>query len=191
MKKIFFAALLTLFLFSASDAYDQTDYYPPEYPNGLYIETGGGRSPDSLWIELGMMGNPSEYIEYRASLSHLGVEKNTQDKNYFTGFNIGARIKFSSLVSPFIGAGIFSGYAFEDITADDDGKDNDGDGEIDEQNEKKAVVDDIIFCFYPEAGLYLQFQNNSKIYLSSKYMISSEEETGNFFLFTIGFSFTY
>jgi hypothetical protein len=192
MPKFFLILLFVFFSFSLCSADEYNSFYPPEYPNGGYLEIGGGKNPDSSWVELGVIGSPSEFIEYRASLSYLGaMEDEAEEKSYFAGFNIGTRLKFSSFITPFIGAGIFTGYAFEDLTADNDKIDNDGDGIVDEENEQKEVVDDIIFSFYPEAGFYLQFENNSKIYFSSKYMISSEDETGSFFLFTIGFSFTY
>jgi hypothetical protein len=192
MKKIIFVFIYVFLNFSIclSDEFD--DFSPPEYPNGLYLEIGGGENQNSSWGELGFLGTVSDYFEYRASLGYLGLEPvETSDKEYYGGINIGTRIKYSSFITPFLGAGIFSGYSFENKNAENDGIDNDNDNIVDEENEKKEVSDDVIFCFYPEAGFYFQFQNNSKIYFSAKYMISTEKEADNFYLFTIGFSFSY
>lgn len=180
MKKIIFFLILILLVAAVCHGGESDTLTPPEYPNGLFLELGGGRNPDSSWGELGFLGAPSELIEYRASIGYLGLE--TSEKNYYSGFNLGTRIKYSSFISPFIGAGIFSGYSFENDEEDAENKDS---------NDDQKKIDDFIFCFYPEAGLYFQFENGSKIYFSAKYLISSEKEADNFYLFTIGFSFSY
>lgn len=189
MKNIILISIFSFFSFSSVFGEEANWFHPPEYPNGLYLEVGGGKKSDSSsWIELGMLGSPSDFIEYRASFSHLGIKKNN-DKNYFTGLNLGTRIKYSSFITPFLGVGFFAGYLLE-TNEDDEDDEQKKTGIYYKNDEKKEYLDDIIYCFYPEAGFYFQFKNNSKIYLSSKYMITSEK-IDDFFLFTIGFSFTY
>lgn len=182
--------VLIFVLVSASSLHAENGFNlsPPEYPNGLYLETGGGRNPENIWLEAGFSGSASDNLEYRIGICHLGVDTIDQ---YFTGINTGFRIKASSFISPFAGLGFYAGYATEDEKADNDNIDNDNDGIIDEENEKKENLDQSLIGFYPETGLLIKFRNNSYISLSAKYMVTNQNEEQDFVVYSLGFSVSY
>jgi hypothetical protein len=182
--------VLIFILVSASSLHAENgiSLSPPEYPDGLYLETGGGSNPENIWLEAGFSGSASKNLEYRIGICHLGVDAVDQ---YFTGINTGFRIKASSFITPFAGLGFYAGYASEDDNAENDNIDNDNDGIIDEDNEKKENIDKSLLGFYPETGLLIRFSNNSYISVSAKYMMTNQDKKKDFAVYSLGFSVSY
>lgn len=69
----------------------------------------------------------------------------------YEGVSGSARLRAGGVLSVFAGAGLLVGKADRDVS--DDGRDNDGDGTVDEDDEEETF--DLTAFVYPEAGVTL------------------------------------
>lgn len=158
---------------------------PESKKGGLYFELGGRDDPDSFGGEIGFAYYVKDYLSVRGGLTFLASEG--FDDN-FTGGTLGVRMNIPHRFSPFVGCGVFGGFAREQVSAEDDFIDNDGDGSIDEPGETEYEVDNIIASIYPEAGIHYWATDTSRLTLSAKYHMTSEGRDNDFWLFCFGFT---
>lgn len=59
------------------------------------------------------------------------------------------------------------------VSADHDGLDNDNDGRIDELNEMKSKIDEVLAVAYPELGVHLWFNGNWRTSVFGKYLFTN------------------
>ena len=95
-------------------------------------------------IDIGREAYFTSFLTGRASLMGLG-----NGEDWLSGADAGLRFQSPSRFAPFVGAGLFAGYAQEVVLADDDWVDNDDDGYIDERGEDKERLSEAIAAVYP------------------------------------------
>lgn len=156
-----------------------------EDASGLFVSGGYAKRSDAddglVSIDIGAESYFTSYLTGRASLMGMG-----NGEDWFTGLDAGLRLQSPTRLAPFVGAGVFAGYARETVIADDDWKDNDDDGLIDEYREKDKRISGGIAAFYPEVGAH--FWWTPKIRLSSygRYMVTTEGSDANDWQFGVG-----
>jgi hypothetical protein len=155
-------------------------------PSGPYIEIGGQTDPAAIGVGLGAYNYNYRHLTTRLAVYVLGSES---VDDVFLGADAGFRMALGTPVSPFIGLGGYYGYHSEQISAEDDGLDNDGDGQVDEGGEKDARIDRSMASVYPEAGLHIWIDQKNRLTLSGKYHITTEGRDSDFWLFCFGIYF--
>lgn len=98
---------------------------------------GARPDPSTIGGEIGISSYVSENLSLIAGLAFLGSEN--FDDEMFGGANLGARFNLDKRLSPFLGFGAFVGYSKEEVPAEEDDIDNDDDGTVDEEGEKKKL----------------------------------------------------
>jgi hypothetical protein len=152
-----------------------------EQPVG-YVEIAGNRT-DVLGGDLGVLDPVNRYVTGRVGLSLLTSEPLD---DVFTGANVGVHVHLPWRVSPFIGVGGFLGYTRERFVADDDNRDNDRDGFVDERGETRSKVEDVLASIYPEAGLLFWFGDGTRLSVSARYNVSTEGRDSDEWLYSVG-----
>jgi hypothetical protein len=155
-------------------------------PKGSYIEIGGQTDPAAIGIGLGGFNYNYRYLSTRMALYVLGSES---VDDVFFGADAGVRMELGTRVSPFVGLGGYYGYHSDQIPAENDKLDNDGDGQVDEDGEKDVNIDRSMATIYPEAGLHIWIDNVNRLTLSGKYHITTEGRDSDFWLFCFGIYF--
>ena len=155
-------------------------------PAGPYIEIGGQTDPTAVGIGFGGFINNYRYLSTRMALYVLGSES---VEDVFLGADAGVRMELGARVSPFVGLGGYYGYHSNQIPAENDKLDNDGDGLVDEGGEKDTQIDRSIATIYPEAGLHIWIDKVHRLSLSAKYQVTTEGRDSDFWLFCFGVYF--
>jgi len=177
-----FVILLFLFLFSTV-----TILYAEETGfTGAYLEIGGQTDPTAIGIGFGGFKYNYRYLTTRMAVYVLGSES---VNDVFLGADAGVRMELGTRVSPFVGLGGYYGYHSDQVPAENDNLDNDGDGLVDEGGEKDAQIDRSMATIYPEAGLHIWIDKTNRLTLSGKYHITTEGRETDFWLFCFGIYF--
>lgn len=164
---------------------------PAETFEGLYAEMGAGDNPDTFGGEFGIFGYPSEHLSFRVGIACLASES---FEDFFVGGTSGIRVNLfrkGSIITPFVGVGIFGGYSKNKVKADDDGVDNDDDGEVDESGEEDDVIDDVIATIFPEAGFQAWLSQKTRVTFSGKYNLTTEGRETDFWQFNLGMAWLF
>lgn len=176
--------ILLLFLFNFSTA---TILHAEESGfTGAYLEIGGQTDPTAIGIGFGGFKYNYRYLTTRMAVYVLGSES---VDDVFLGADAGVRMELGTRVSPFVGLGGYYGYHSDQVPAENDGLDNDGDGQVDEGGEKDAQIDRSMATIYPEAGLHIWIDKTNRLTLSGKYHITTEGRDTDFWLFCFGIYF--
>ncbi len=174
--------LLFLFLYSAA-----TILHAEEAGfTGTYLEIGGQTDPTAIGIGFGGFKYNYRYLTTRMALYVLGSES---VDDVFLGADAGVRMELGTRVSPFVGLGGYYGYHSDQVPAENDQLDNDGDGQVDEGGEKDTQIDRSVATIYPEAGVHLWIDDTNRLTLSGKYHITTEGRDTDFWLFCFGIYF--
>ena len=155
-------------------------------PAGSYIEIGGQTDPTAVGVGFGGFINNYRYLSTRMALYVLGSES---VGDVFLGADAGVRMELGTRVSPFVGLGGYYGYHSNQIPAENDKLDNDGDGLVDESGEKDTQIDRSMATIYPEAGLHIWIDKVNRLTLSAKYEVTTEGRDSDFWLFCFGVYF--
>ena len=153
---------------------------------GPYIEIGGQTEPAAIGVGLGAYNYNYRYLTTRMAMYVLGSES---VDNVFLGADAGIRMELGTQVSPFVGLGGYYGYHTDQVPAENDNLDNDGDGQVDEDGEKDARIDRSMASIYPEAGLHVWIDHTNRLTLSGKYHLTTEGRDSDFWLFCFGIYF--
>ena len=137
----------------------------------VFVELGGRKNPNSFGGTLGISYRASENLSTLFGLSLLASEA---FDDTFGGASLGIRLHAASRISPFVGVGVFGGYSKERVSSNNDGKDNDKDGFVDEADEKDEVTDNVLFSGYPELGVHIWATETLRISCNAKYFITTE-----------------
>jgi hypothetical protein len=129
--RVSFVILLFLILFSTVTLLhaEETGF------TGAYLEIGGQTDPNSIGIGFGGFKYNYRYLTTRMALYVLGSES---VDDVFLGADAGVRMELGTRVSPLVGLGGYYGYHSDQVPAENDNLDNDGDGQVDEGGEKDA-----------------------------------------------------
>jgi hypothetical protein len=153
---------------------------------GSYLEIGGQTDPTAIGIGFGGFKYNYRYLTTRMAIYVLGSES---VDDVFFGADAGVRMELGTWVSPFVGLGAYYGYASDQIPAENDKLDNDGDGLVDESGEKDHQSDRSMATVYPEAGLHIWIDKTNRLTLSGKYHITTEGRDSDFWLLCFGIYF--
>ncbi len=153
---------------------------------GLYVQLGGGDEPDTIGGEIGYIYMEEKHFAFKGGISFLSSES---FEDYFVGLNLSVRTKLKYKVYPFVGLGVFAGYSEKEVSADNDGKDNDDDGVVDESGEKDKEINDVMASVFPEFGLHFQLSDSSGITLSARYNYTSEGREHDFWMCSLEIHF--
>ena len=163
----------------ASDARFQED------ATGLFVSGGYSKRSDDedglFAVDVGAEGYFTSYLTGRASLMGMG-----NGEDWFTGADVGMRLQTPSRLAPFVGVGLFGGFAREIVPADDDWVDNDDDGFIDERGEDDKRISGSLAAFYPEVGAHLWWTPRVRLTSYSRYVMTTEGRDADDWLFGIG-----
>ncbi|GAB6094804.1 hypothetical protein JCM14469_10560 [Desulfatiferula olefinivorans] len=182
-------ALICLFFDCPAYARDVPD--DTTDPTGIYLELSGGSDPDMIGGELGLFGYTGNHLSLRGGVAFLASER---FDDVFGGANAGVRLSLFShrtVATPFIGMGLFGGYTKKKESADNDGEDNDEDGRVDESGEEKDVIDDVIACIYPEAGVRIRLSPQCRLTVSGRYLVTTEGRENDSSVFNLGVVFEF
>ncbi len=140
---------------------------------GKYVSGGGQYQSEAdrafVGAELGVEGYPDNWISGRYSLAgYIG------DNEGYAGLDAGVRIQTPTRVAPFVGIGIFNGYSRGRELADNDFRDNDDDGFIDEPGEEKTGIDDWLSAVYPEVGMHAWLNGSMRLTAFGRYFVTTE-----------------
>ncbi len=180
--RVSWVILLIVFLFCAS-----TGLHAEEAGfTGAYLEIGGQTDPTSIGIGFGGFKYNYRYLTTRMALYVLGSES---VDDVFLGADAGVRMELGTRVSPFVGLGGYYGYHSDQVPAENDKLDNDGNGQVDEGGEKDTQIDRSMATIYPEAGVHIWIDDTNRLTLSGKYHITTEGRDTDFWLFCFGIYF--
>ena len=141
---------------------------------GGWFVSGGGQflaksDAPIVGAEVGYEYYPTSYYSQR--ISGLLLSDSNQG---FAGMDLGARFQTPTRLAPFAGVGMYNGFSRGEIDSDRDGLDNDDDKAIDEEGEKKSIVDGYILAVYPEFGAHFWLNGSGRITLYTRYFVTSE-----------------
>ncbi len=179
MVKLAAVVCLPLFLLIPVAAFAS----PEEGRSGIFGEMGWRDDPSAFVAELGVATYLTRHISARGSAIFFAEDSLNHT---YGGVGGGLRLNFGKDLSPFIGAGFFYGQDKDDVVADNDGIDNDGDGWTDEPGEEKEVITDSMLTVYPEVGLHLWITDNIRLTGSLKYYETTKSSTHDFWMGTGG-----
>jgi hypothetical protein len=141
--------------------------------SGCFISGGAYSRPDSDKalgaIDIGLESYVTSYLTTRGSLMLMANEE-----DLFAGLDLGLRLQIPSRLAPFVGVGMFAGYAKEVVPADDDWIDNDEDGFTDEHGEDKERFSGLLASIYPEMGAHFWWTPNLRLTSFGRYMVTTE-----------------
>ncbi len=110
----------------------------------------------------------------------------TGAKDWFVGPQASLRIQSPTRIDPFAGVGGFAGFNRHRVRADNDGRDNDDDGSIDELWEKRDDYNAFVGV-YPEVGVHLWTNGVQRITANARYYITEDGRDTDFWFFGISF----
>ncbi|TWT85492.1 hypothetical protein Pla123a_02990 [Posidoniimonas polymericola] len=148
---------------------------------GLYSGVSGRDEPAGGAVHLGGFHYP-EYlngaVETRLGIQGVGVP----NKDFFSGgFECGARLQSPSRLAPFVGIGGYAGG-----NEKDDGRDNNGNGYIDEDFEKNDTSYDV--AVIPEVGVHFWTTPYIRTSASASYYVTSAGGDSDFMLYGVSLS---
>jgi hypothetical protein len=156
-----------------------------EDASGLFVSGGYAKRADAdhglFAIDVGGEAYMTSYLTGRVSLMGMG-----NGEDWFTGADTGLRLQTPTRLAPFVGAGVFAGYAHETVSADDDWKDNDDDGRIDEFGEEDERISGTLAAVYPELGGHFWWTPQVRLTSYGRYMITTEGSDANDWQFGFG-----
>jgi len=169
----------------------ESDFSPDFDYEGRGIYIGGAARSEAGIVggEIGGFLQTSRWLSCRGSLAFLAAEDISED--VFGGLNLGFRINVPFRISPFVGLGGFVGYNRESVLAEDDFKDNDEDGSVDERGETKRVLDDTVGALYPEVGVHLWLSENVRVTGGAAYYITTEGRRDDFWFYGLSIAFRF
>lgn len=134
---------------------------------GAYAGFAGSDEPAGYGAEAGLFVYPRSWLETRiggALLAHEG------EHELSGGGILGARVQTPSRLAPFAGVNGYLGYAGS-RSADKDGTDNDGDGDVDEFGEDEV---NFVGAIAPELGVHYWLTSRVRLTGSADYRLTSD-----------------
>jgi len=176
IKRVFCVLILVLFMNPPNLFSDH---------EGMFFEMGARSHPGAFGISVGAEELTDEFsLRLGISLLANGEFKDT----YYTGITGGVRMYGKETFAPFVGLGFFVGYHEEEVEADHDGLDNDGDGYVDEHGEIEEHITGGLASIFPEVGFRIRISNSSQFLVSSQYHVTTEGRREDFWLYNVGIS---
>jgi hypothetical protein len=146
--------------------------------SGGYGAIVGVDQPAAGGVEVGAFHYGTPYAEGRVGVAAMIREG---DHPLMAGANLGFRLQTPTRLAPFVGATTYAGWTGTK-QADDDGRDNDDDGWIDEVGE---TDDTYTVAIAPELGMHFWLDHKRRVTFSSRYFVSAYGRDEDFLYFGI------
>lgn len=153
--------------------------------SGVYAGAAFSDEPFTAGAELGAFHYLTHSVESRVGLKGL---VGTGDNDFFAGIDAGLRVQAPSRFAPFAGVGMYLGGNGKSELADDDLRDNDNDGSIDELGEEKDVGS-FFASVYPEVGAHFWLNGRTRLTTSAQYHLTTSGRDDDFLF--LGISLGY
>lgn len=151
--------------------------------DGVYTGLAMRDEPVGVGAQVGYFSYPDVYlknfkgaVETRVGLGGLVTEG---DYGVSGGLDLGLRLQTPTRLAPFVGVGGYAGYV---PLAPDDGRDNDGDGFIDEDDEDNTSF---VGAIYPEAGAHFWLTPQWRLTASASHYLTTDSSQSDFTLYGI------
>ncbi|TWT83474.1 hypothetical protein CA13_49390 [Planctomycetes bacterium CA13] len=143
---------------------------------------GDGGNPMAS-AEAGVTGYWTSYFTNR-----IGAVAAANDDDVYLGVETGIRLQAPTRLAPFVGLGLFAGYAEETRLADNDGVDNDDNGWIDERGEEEDHFSGALAAVYPEIGVHFWWTPKVRLSVFARELVTTEgrDSDSTYFGGTIG-----
>lgn len=162
-------------------------FAPIKETGGLFFNAGGRIDPNIAIVRCGIFRTFNGWFSFLVGLEALSDD----DDHTFGGLTTGFRVKFPFFITPFVGIHLFAGTYEEEVDADNDGKDNDDDGAIDEANEKKWETSDTMVATCPEIGLMVFMDKNSRIVFSARHYFTDKGRESDYWIYSVGINIVF
>lgn|GEM_PF-2137639 len=182
-----FAIGVAMLVCSPASAGDRAWWQTPRVEGSLYLDIQRRSEPEIFGLEAGISGQYTDFVSARLGVALLDSDSEV-DAHVFGGFTASLRYGPPWRISPFVGVGGFFGTWEEQVRADADSIDNDGDGLVDEHGERKAERIDAILIVYPEVGLHLWLFDGVRLTVSGRYHVTSAGREYDGWLASVGLS---
>ena len=143
-----------------------------EGASGLYASAGSSAWGDGTGMVGGEVGVEVYGTSYWTGRTALVGFANQEDG--YLGLDLGTRLQVPSRLAPFVGVGMFAGYAEKSVVRDRDGEDNDEDGIIDERGEEDERISGVIAALYPETGVHFWWTPRLRLTGFGRYVITTD-----------------
>jgi hypothetical protein len=150
---------------------------------GGYVAFAGRDEPTAVGAEVGMIQFGEPWTEARVGLATLVHDGG--DHPVSGGLSGSLRLQTPTRLAPFVGIGAYGGYAGLK-SADDDGRDNDNDGSIDERGEDESAWAGAVF---PEAGVHFWINHRVRATASASYYVTNQGRNDDFLFYSVGIAF--
>lgn len=132
-------------------------------------------------IEAGYEGYWTSYLT-----SRIGIIGAINDNDGYIGAETGLRLQTPTRLAPFVGAGLFGGFASQSVPANNDGIDNDQDKIIDEFDEEQFRLSGSLIGVYPEIGLHFWWSPRVRLTGFGRYLVTTEGRDADSWLYGFG-----
>ena len=153
--------------------------------SGFYAGAAASDDPVTGGVEVGGFHYLNHSIEGRVGLKGL---LGTGASDYFGGVDTGLRIQSPSRLAPFAGVGGYVGGNGRSEPAEDDLRDNDDDGSIDELGEEKNVGK-FFASVYPEVGAHFWLNGQTRLTASAQYHLTTAGRDDDFLFIGLSIGF--
>lgn len=143
---------------------------------GVSVGGGGGGSPSTGGVSVGSFFYPNPWTEVDLALTGLA---GTGAHDWFIGPEAGIRFQTPTRIAPFVGAGGFLGGNRFSSRSDNDGRDNDDDGLIDEFGERRTRYK-AFAAVYPEVGIHAWLNGKTRLTANARYYVTEEGRDDDF-----------
>jgi hypothetical protein len=132
-------------------------------------------------LEAGYEGYWKSYLTTR-----LGICGAVNDDDGYLGAELGLRVQTPTRLAPFVGTGLFGGFASQSVPADNDGIDNDDDHAIDEIDEVQSRISGALAGVYPEMGIHFWWSPRVRFTGYGRYLVTTEGRDADSWLYGVG-----
>lgn len=150
---------------------------------GGYIAGAGRDEPVAAGAEVGVFGYTEPWLEYRVGAA--GLVHTTGDHPISGGLLGSARLQVPSRFAPFVGFGVYGGWAGLE-SAENDNIDNDNNGFVDEDGE---TAHDWALAMFPEVGAHFWLNHRVRLTTSVNYYVTNQGRDDDFLFYSVGLSF--
>lgn len=158
-----------------------------ERKSGMSIGGGGGGAPSTGGVTISGFCYPNYWTEIDYGLTGL-VGTGAQD--WFIGPELGVRFQTPTRIAPFAGAGVFVGGNRYSRPAENDGRDNNDDGFVDEFGERKTLYK-AFAAVYPEVGVHAWLTGKARLTASARYYVTEEGRRDDFWYLGLSFGWVF
>lgn len=145
-----------------------------EGKQGLYASAGAQKRGEGSGMGGAELGFESYSFPWSTTRTSLSLFSAGAGDDTFFGLDLGTRLQVPARLAPFVGAGVYVGFAEEEVLADHDRIDNNEDGFIDEYGETRDRMSGAFASIYPELGTHFWINSSWRLTANSRYLVTTE-----------------